>query len=93
VLQNEFYSSLERTLLNLNVPSVPESGLLRLAEPEEVEQLDLRDFYRYYLAMYRRLNVSQHNGIDEDESASREYETEVDLPRGSKSEPHRRSAG
>lgn len=81
-LQTEFYDSLERTLLNLDVPGVTEPGPLRLAEPEEVEQLDLRDFYRYYLAMYRRLNQSPHNGIDEDDSAPREYETEADSPRG-----------
>jgi DNA polymerase-1 len=67
ILQSEFYESLEQTLLNLQVPGVAKPAPFCLVSPQEVEELGLRDFYRYYLAMYRRMVPTPHNGMDEED--------------------------
>lgn len=50
--QNEFFESLERTLLDLNVPGVPEPSPLILARPEDFEELGLPELNLDYDRLY-----------------------------------------
>lgn len=53
-LREPFYDSLERTLLERNLPGLPLPAHLKLASLKEVRAMEMPDFYRFYVSVYSR---------------------------------------
>lgn len=56
-LREPFYTSLERTLLERDLPGLPEAGEPVLMPIKDARQLEMPDFFQFYVSVYSRYAV------------------------------------
>jgi 5'-3' exonuclease len=67
--KDEFYTSLDLTLLHTDVPNVPDPAPLKLQPLEEIERLGFRDLVPFYRQLYHQYTgMSTARSIDEDDA-------------------------
>lgn len=66
-LTNDFFESLERTLLDTEVPGIPDPAPLKLAHPRELDGADMPGLKESYQRMYAYYHHSRTGDEDEED--------------------------